>query len=131
LWNWIKANETKDTKYLFISNDFSKIEENDISRQALLDCYDSYINYFGVDENYRNYIRSLGKIQIARFDAFRKEDKSLLTFVEIDEVEFKNKYPVTEADYNKTVVMLERKLGFLIDKKQMTVKEFYLHLKNG
>lgn len=131
VWNWIKANETKDSKYLFQADDYSKIYEDNRSRKALLECFDSYIDHFGVDEMYRNYIKGLGKIQIAKFMAYLKEDKTLLTFAEIDEIEHQSKYPTTESDYNKTIVLLEKKLGFLIDKRKMTTKEFYLHLRNG
>lgn len=131
LWNWVKIHETRSTVYLYKNGDYKNLKETVRSKKAMEQVHSSYIDYFGIDEKYRRYLIEVGKISIKRFDAFKKEDKSMLTFVEIDEQELKSKYPVTEADFNKVIAMLEKKLGFIFDKKKMTVKEFYVHLRNG
>ena len=129
-WNWIKINETSDTKYIYIVDDYSKVTETIDSFNAFDKLYEKFFNEFVMNKEYEAYIQAKKRLMLKIADAYSSEDMSQITFAEIAELEFNAKYE-TEGEsknFNFLIAILEKEIGFKINTKEMTLSEFYTHI---
>ena len=57
------------------------------------------------------------------------DDKAIKTFIELKELELADKLNVKQSKTNTAKVAIEKYLGFRINEKEVTVKEYYDYLQ--
>lgn len=121
-----------DTKYMRITNDYSDKKENYITKLAYHKCYEQYFDRYLVGEELKTYIAKRKNISILQAEAFLSNDMKKLTFAEIEAYKLKERYENSASeqkfDIESIVVSVEKGLGFMIDRKKMSVDTFYKHL---
>lgn len=131
LHNWCMVHKHSDTKYMYISNNYSKLTQSEASNKAFEVCYEQYFNKFIIDREFNEWMDWKKRIAILEAEAYVGTDKSLLTMAMIEQQRFDTKYPKKESsgDLEKTVAIVEKNLGFMINRKEMSVDTFYEHLR--
>lgn len=131
LHNWCMVHKHSDTKYIFIAENYSKLKQNEASNKAFEMCYEQYFNKFIIDRDFDEWMSWKKRIAVLEAEAYTGTDKSLLTMAMIEQQRFDTKYPKPKdvSDLEKTVAIVEKNLGFMINRKEMSVDSFYEHLR--
>ena len=133
VWNYWMVSEHDDFKYLTISDDYSsKIK---YSKRRAFKVWDKitseYLDYFGINTTYKDilmlnreiilneYIWESRKEPIAR--VYAREAKKQLDSLEKDLI---NTKPQNQVFY------IEKEMGFKIDPKTISIKDFYTYISN-
>jgi hypothetical protein len=99
-----------------------------------------YINTFGVGSEYKNVLRLQTEIVTLKNEILQKGKKSNITFIKIKQLELDELLKTKKVDnIDLTKVAVEKALGFRLNEKEITVKEYYnyiyalnkLAVKNG
>lgn len=132
IYNWIKCHEAGSTIYVYRLESYANRYETTESKTAFEKIYRQFFVKYGLTSEFKEYLEAKKKVLLKKLDAYLTDNKSLLTFVKIEEAEIKQKYEsnIKEVDYWNMVASLEEALGFQIDVHKMSVESFYNHLKN-
>jgi hypothetical protein len=127
VWNWWKIHETRDLKYLLKQN-----KKLTLHADAIFDkIYSEFISIFGVGENYKQYLEKLKEIAIAEIDMVLYKDPSMETFIDIMKVELEEiKNANSGGTYMDTAIAVEKSMGFKLNTKEISVKEYYSYIKS-
>lgn len=133
VWNYWKISETDDFKYLIDTDDYS--QKLRISKSKSLKIWDKitseYMDFFGINNTYKEilmlnrevilneYAWESRREPIARVYA-REAKKQLEEF----EKNMLNIKPQNQVFY------IEKEMGFRVDSRKMSVKEFYSYVTN-
>lgn len=91
--------------------------------------YDEYIDTFGISDDFREYLDTKRKIAIHQADLIITGDRSLETFIEIEQVKLESLFNrKTKQNINEVKVYVEKYMGFRLDEKTVSVKEYYTYL---
>lgn len=137
LYNWCMVHKHTDTKYMYQCKNYNKIKQTKQSIDAFEKCYAQYFDKYIIDKEFDEWMSQKKRIAVLQADAYTSGDMSLLTMAQIEQQRFETKYPVKKNinDLEKTVAIVEKNLGFMINRKEMSVDNFYEHLrifvKNG
>lgn len=124
--NWWKLHEENDFKWLIRNekkpNIFAKVRFKKIKHD--------FINTFGVDDRYANYLDKLCEIEMLKIDIALNGDRTKEMFVKIAEFELEDMLNEKEAEvYNHGIIHIEKYMGFKLDTNTTTVYEFYSYVK--
>jgi len=129
IYNWFKCIDTKD--YSYCSSERKNITE-DVLKEceiAFNTCYAEFIYTFGISPELAEIIRIKNKILILKIDIALTGDKSLENFIEIEEIQLNKRLEVKQTKTNTYKVAIEKYLGFRLNEKEVTVKEYYEYLQ--
>jgi len=129
IYNWFKCIDTKD--YSYCSSERKNITE-DVLKEceiAFNTCYDEFIYTFGISPELAEIIRIKNKILMLKIDIALTGDKSLENFIEIEEIQLNERLEVKQTKTNTYKVAIEKYLGFRLNEKEVTVKEYYEYLQ--
>lgn len=129
IYNWFKCIDTKD--YSYCSSERKNITE-DVLKEceiAFNACYAEFIDTFGISPELAEIIRIKNKILMLKIDIALTGDKSLENFIEIEEIQLNERLEVKQTKTNTYKVAIEKYLGFRLNEKEVTVKEYYEYLQ--
>lgn len=124
LFNWWQLNGGK-LEYLF--KEKREIKEGE--KPQLIKIYkklaSDYINDFGISREYKFILRKQKEIMLYKLKYIKTEDAMLLTMIQIAEEQLRERTDENgSGDNYKTKAKIEEQLGFRIDPKTTSVKEY-------
>jgi hypothetical protein len=127
IYNWWKIHENGDMNQLVKGK--GKVTNAKLAEVwAML--YDEFIDTFGVNEDFREYLELKRDIEILKIDMILDGDMSLQTMIEIKEFEMAKSFDKeTKSNYNEVKVYVEKYMGFRLDEKTTSTKDYYTYLK--
>lgn len=131
LWNWFRIQETNELKYLFKEN-VSKWEFFIFQLAEVWEnLYNEFINTFGISDSLREVLQIKKEIAVMRYKMVADDSNAYLqTFINIKEYELKQILGRLEKqEFTSAKVYIEKYMGFRIDLKTTSVKEYYEYLK--
>lgn len=125
IFNWFKCIENKD--YLYCAKDAKKanLEACKIAFSVL---YEEYIDTFGINKQLGEIIDLQNQILVLKIDLILSNDNTIKTFIELKELELEAVLNVKQTKTNFAKIAIEKYLGFRINEKEVTVKEYYDYL---
>lgn len=131
LYNWCMIHKHNNTKYMYDTNNYNKVKESKESVLAFEKIYEQYFDKYIINKDFRRWMDQKKLIAIKQAEAYTSGDMSLLTIAEIEEEKYKSFYEKkadVKVDLEKTITLLEKHLGFQINRKIMSVDSFFQHL---
>lgn len=127
LYNWIKCNDG-NLKYTRLDKN---IGTKKIDEKTWVKLYDEYLKEFGLTKRYENYLKLIQKKAILQADFVIKNDKFTLTELEIIDYKIKEVEQYFGEGQSIEVILtwLGQFLGYKINQKETTVKEYYTILE--
>lgn len=128
--NWFKIQETDDISYLLKTNEVLNEEQKKELNLVFEDIYREFINLFGISDDLYTILSLRREIAVLKLDLYLNSDPSIQTFIDIAEQQLQS----VLAKHEKTTVhqlkaSVEKYMGFRIDDKTVTVKEFYAYIE--
>ena len=127
VWNWWKLHEKNDFKQLLKgSND--KIDERVVD--VVKELQNEFIETFGIDENYANYLRKQIQIELLKIKILKTGDWIYENDVDILQIELEE-LTSKEQDkgMNTATISVEKWMGFKLDIKKISTFEYYSYIK--
>lgn len=126
VYNWFKCIDLKDYSYCAIDKVNVDLEK---CKEAFSNLYNEFLDTFGINESLKQVIELQNEITILKIDKVLTENNSLQTFIELKQIELDELINV-KAEKTKTYkVEIEKFLGFRINEKEVSVKEYYEYLE--
>lgn len=130
IYNWHKINQTNELEWLLrkkvlISDHQKKILSNILDRML-----SEFIDTFGIPEKMREILDLKSEIFILRCQMALENNKFLQNFIDI--AEWKLKQIIADDQTQSTTqvkVYVEKYLGFRLNERETTVKEFYEYIE--
>lgn len=130
IYNWFKVNETNDYGWLLKK----KLRLNDKQRLLLSEAWDKilseFIDTFGIPEKMKDVLELKREIFVLKCQMTLGGDLLIKNFINI--AEFKLKQILKEDKAQSTgsaKVYVEKYLGFKLNERETTVKEFYEYIE--
>lgn len=132
VYNWFKCIDVKDYSYCMVDRITTKYPYG-LHIQKCKECfsnlYNEFLDTFGINESLKQVIELQNEITILKIDKVLTENNSLQTFIELKQIELDELINV-KAEKTKTYkVEIEKFLGFRINEKEVSVKEYYEYLE--
>lgn len=128
LFNWVKINEKNDLSYMIIGS--CKKINNKKLREGFEIIKDEFINTFGVSEVYKKILEAQIEIAKLEIDLALTGDNFLQNFIDMRLIDIKQlNEGATKGSHFETKMKLEKYLGFRLNEKEISVKEYYSYLK--
>ena len=126
VYNWFKCIDLKDYSYCAIDKNDIDLEK---CKEAFSNLYNEFLDTFGINESLKQVIELQNEITILKIDKVLTENNSLQTFIELKQIEL-NELLTVKSEKTKTYkVEIEKFLGFRLNEKEVTVKEYYEYLE--
>lgn len=126
VYNWFKIQQTNDLKYMLVKTRKVSTKEIEELEKGLKKLSSEYIDTFGISDEYKRILELSRDIEVLKIDFILTKDRSLLTMIELKKIELKviteNK---TKSDIHKIKMHADKYMGFSINTKETSVKEFY------
>ena len=124
LYNWIKINEG-ELNYLLI--DPKQKESEKKLNEAYEVIYDDFLKEFGVGKKQKEVFNEMKKLALLECDLVIKGDEFTKTKIEIQRAKLEQlkKGANRGMTTDKTLIYLSKWLGYKINAKETTVKEYY------
>jgi hypothetical protein len=126
IYNWFKCVELKDYSYCAKDKNKSDLEACQIRFSEL---YAEYIDTFGISQQLNDILSLQNEILVLKIDLTLTKDNGIKTFIELKELELADKLNIKQSKTNTAKVAIEKYLGFRINEKEVTVKEYYDYLQ--
>ena len=126
IYNWFKCVELKD--YSYCAKDRVKCDL-EACQIAFSELYAEYVDTFGISQQLQDILGLQNEIDILKIDMVLTNDRGYLTFIELKELELADKLNVKQSKTNTAKVAIEKYLGFRLNEKEVTVKEYYEYLQ--
>lgn len=129
IYNWFKCIDLKDYTYCLIKR--KECNENELNGciNAFSDMYSQYVDAFGISDNLQEILRIQNQILVYKIDIIFTEDNTIETLIEIKEIELEKLMNVKQSKGNAAKVAIEKYLGFRLNEKEVSVKEYYDYLQ--
>lgn len=128
-YNWFKCIDTKDYKYCLIKPIECNQEQVNECQEAFERYYCEYLDTFGVSEQLQDIIRLQNDILSLKIDMVLTEDKSMQFNIDMVQLQLNDKLNVKQSKTNTAKIAIEKYLGFRINEKEVSVKEYYDYLE--
>ncbi len=129
LFNWLQCVDGKFNYARLNATDEDTITDADVLAWEKI--YDSYINHFGINALYKEYLAKAKKRAIAQLDYVATRKKIHFNIIRIMDVELeKLKTRMNQGVTTESVLVhLSKYMGFRQDTKKLTVKEYFSMIK--
>lgn len=131
-WNWTMVHKTGNLAYIKKLNNYRKIKEDNslVLEQLWLAIYDEYLEEFGLSKEYKELLEKKKEIARLKNEFIMTDDRALLNFIKIEELELEATFDKTEGmSFESVVVGIERVQKIHIDIKKITVFEYNNYLR--
>ena len=125
IYNWNKCLDG-DFKYVHI-----ELKEEVINETMFNDVYDDFLKQRGLDKTLNNIFKVMKKKALLECDYLISHDRFLLTLIEVEERKLEQlRKPSTnnEMSFEKTLVYLSKWLGFGVNPRETTTKQYFAYL---
>lgn len=127
IYNWFKVNSTGDLRFCLIKHK-SKYD-NLKAKQSFDALYTEYIDTFGIGESYKKVLELKAHIIDLKIDRQIMDDPFIDNWINIAEIDLAELNAQTnKTNTNEVKVHLEKYLGFRLNEKEVSVKEYYTYL---
>lgn len=94
--------------------------------------YDSYLLHFGFSEDFLRQLEKKKHIALLDLKMVETDDFTIQTDIDILRIELAQMVEESsgKTDFYETKSMMEMNLGFTLDPRKITVREFYSYIKN-
>ena len=125
VWNWWKIHEEGEFKYLLKKG---KLDEG--AKRAFDKLQSQFIEVFGIDENYAEYLRKKIEIELLKIKVAKTGDRSYEFMIDIIEAEMKglNKED-KQGTFRQGAIAIEKYMGFKMDLKKISTFEYYSYVQ--
>lgn len=126
IYNWFKIQDTGIYQYVIKEGN-----EDDINVLANKwnEIYADFIDTFGINEDFQMYLEMQRDLEVLNIDLAITGDRSLNTFINIKRGELSALANVKEKrSFNEGKVYVEKYMGFKLDEKITTVKDYYTYI---
>lgn len=132
IWNWVKIHEANDLSYL-IKGDDRQVKKKQIKvlDAAWKRIYDEYIKRYGFNQAMLTILRKQKQITKMKVEYWTTGDRTLLTFIEINQRELDKMIESTHSKENffASKPWMEKLLGFRINIHHVSVAEWMDYAK--
>lgn len=118
IWNFNKILETKEVKYLAITDDYEDLKETEDMWEAWNKIFNEYLEKFGITEDFKYMLLEQKKIAIMRCDMAIKGDYGMKAAIEVEESRAK------EKEKNKKGLSFEEMVSILEEERKMAIDIF-------
>lgn len=125
IYNWFKCIDKKEYTYVVKLGNAT----DDECKEQFSKLYEEYIDTFGISQQLQGIIEKQNEILVLKIDKVLTEDRTLQFFIDMKELELKDLMEVKQTGINKNKVLIEKYLGFRLNEKEVTVKEYYEYLE--
>lgn len=129
IYNWFKCVDLKDYSYTMINRKECNEHQLNECMEAFESLYCQYVDTYGISEQLQDIISLQNQILVHKIDMATTGDKSIKMFIQIKEIELNDLLNVKQNKVNTSKVAIEKYLGFRINEKEVTVKEYYDYLE--
>jgi hypothetical protein len=126
VYNWFKCIDLKDYSYCAIDKNAIDLEK---CKECFSNLYNEFLDTFGINESLKQVIELQNEITILKIDKVLTENNSLQTFIELKQIELDELINVKTEKTKTYKVEIEKFLGFRINEKEVSVKEYYEYLE--
>jgi hypothetical protein len=129
IYNWFKCIDLKD--YTFVLKTKKECVESELNECEGIfgELYLQYIDAFGISEQLADILSIQNEILSLKIERVITNDKTIDSFIELKELELKDKVSVKQTKTNLIKVSIEKYLGFRLNEKEVTVVEYYNYLE--
>lgn len=134
IFNWWQVNSAGDLSFVLVERPKKKLNKKQL---IALDKYwkiifDNYISVFGFSEDFIRQLEKKKQIAMLKLQMIISDDLSIQTDIDLAYIELLQLVDQTsgQSDFYETKTSMERNLGFILDPKKITVREFYSYIKN-
>jgi len=131
-WNWTMIHKTGNLAYIKQLDSYRKVKEDNslVLEQVWLSIYDEYLEEFGLSKEYKEILERKKEIARMKNEFIMTDNRSLLNFIKIEELELEASFDKSEGmSFESVVVGLERVQKIHIDIKKITVFEYNNYLR--
>lgn len=131
-WNWSMIHKTGNLSYLKKLDSYRKIEEDNtnVLESIWLNIYDEYLEEFGLSKEYKDILERKKEIARLKNEFIMTDNRSLLNFIKIEEIELEATFDKSESmSFESVVIGIERMQKVSIDVKKITVYEYNNYLR--
>lgn len=126
IYNWFKVNNG-DMRFMLIKQ--TAKYDGKKAREYFDKIYSEYIDVFGISESYLKVIELKKNISVLQIEMAITGDRILKNFIKMAQVELNQINSKTnKTNTNEVKVHLEKYLGFRLNEKETSVKEYYTYL---
>lgn len=126
IYNWFKVNNG-DMRFMLIKQ--TAKYDGVKAREYFDKIYAEYIDVFGISESYLKVIELKKNISVLQIEMAITGDRILKNFIKMAQIELNQINSKTnKTNTNEVKVHLEKYLGFRLNEKETSVKEYYTYL---
>lgn len=126
IYNWFKVNNG-DMRFMLIKQ--TAKYDGKKAREYFDKIYSEYIDVFGISESYLKVIELKKQISVLNIEMAITGDRILKNFIKMAQIELNQINSKTnKTNTNEVKVHLEKYLGFRLNEKETSVKEYYTYL---
>ena len=126
IYNWFKVNNG-DMRFMLIKQ--TTKYDGKKAREYFDKIYSEYIDVFGISESYLKVIELKKNISVLQIEMAITGDRILKNFIKMAQIELNQINSKTnKTNTNEVKVHLEKYLGFRLNEKETSVKEYYTYL---
>ena len=126
IYNWFKVNNG-DMRFMLIKQ--TTKYDGKKAREYFDKIYSEYIDVFGISESYLKVIELKKQISVLNIEMAITGDRILKNFIKMAQIELNQINSKTnKTNTNEVKVHLEKYLGFRLNEKETSVKEYYTYL---
>jgi hypothetical protein len=131
-WNWVQIHKTGNLAYLKKLNSYRKVEKDNstVLEQVWLSIYDEYLEEFGLSKEYKEILERKKGIARLKNEFIMTNNRSLLNFIKIEELELEASFDKSEVmGFESVVVSLEKIQKIKLNVKDITVYDYNNYLR--
>ena len=131
-WNWSQVHKTGNLAYIKKLNSYRNIElDSSATLEKLwVDIYDEYLEEFGLSDEYKEIIRRKKSIARMKNEFIMTDNRSLLNFITIEEMELETILGNSGGmSFESVVVGIEKIQGIKLIAKNITVYDYNNYLR--
>lgn len=128
IWNWNKIVEEGSLKFLFKKYDKQVISQE--VQDVWMDLQQQHVDEFGIDEALNIRMKNMRKVIALNLKFFETRDRSLLNLIAIEELRIEGATSNIKHRFTKVLNHVSKHMGFRINAKDFSVKEWYHALKD-
>jgi hypothetical protein len=131
-WNWNMIHKTGNLAYIKKLKSYRKVEIDDslVLEQIWLSIYDEYLEEFGLSKEYKDILERKKDIARMKNEFILTDNRSLLNFIKIEELELEATFDKSEGmSFESVVNGIEKLQRIPIKIKEITVYEYNNYLR--
>lgn len=131
-WNWEQVHKTGNFAYIKQLKNYRKIEvdKSPTLEQLWEDIYNEYLEEFGLSKQYLDLLERKKKLARLKNEFILTDDRSLLNFIKIEQMELDAAFSKGEGmSFESVVIGIEKIQKINIKTKEITVYEYNNYLR--